>query len=198
MLGFLSTFLAVLFGIVCLLLIGIVLLQKGRGGGLGAAFGGAGSSAFGTKTGDVMTWVTIVLVGLFLLLAMGTVVAMRTAPAMVTTPMFDPSPGPITEETDVFIGTQTRGTTIHYTLDGDEPTKDDKQIPNGGKIVVGPGTTIRARAYRAGWEPSKVAVASYPSEEADANALDTPPADANAPADGDGNALDSADANAAG
>ncbi len=191
MLGFLSTFLAVLFGIVCLLLIGIVLLQKGRGGGLGAAFGGAGSSAFGTKTGDVMTWVTIVLVGLFLLLAMGTVVAMRTAPDEVTTPIFDPPPGPIAEETDVFIGTETRGTTIHYTLNGGEPTKDDKQIPNGGKIVVSPGTTIRARAYRAGWDPSEVGVAFYPKEELDANAVVAPPADANEPVDG-------TDANAAG
>ena len=63
--------LAVLFTIVCIVLIIIVLLQKGRGGGLSAAFGGAGGhSAFGSKTGDVFTWATIVIVGLFLLLAM--------------------------------------------------------------------------------------------------------------------------------
>ncbi|MBN2377319.1 MAG: preprotein translocase subunit SecG [Sedimentisphaerales bacterium] len=63
--------LAVLFVIVCLLLIVIVLLQKGRGGGLSAAFGGAGGqSAFGSKTGDVFTWATIVIVGVFLVLSM--------------------------------------------------------------------------------------------------------------------------------
>ncbi|KPK77195.1 MAG: hypothetical protein AMJ79_04035, partial [Phycisphaerae bacterium SM23_30] len=63
--------LAVFFTIVCIVLIIIVLLQKGRGGGLSAAFGGAGGhSAFGSKTGDVFTWATIVIVGLFLLLAM--------------------------------------------------------------------------------------------------------------------------------
>ena len=62
--------LVVVFAVVCVLLIILVLLQKGRGGGLSAAFGGAGGqSAFGSKTGDVFTWVTIVAAGVFLLLA---------------------------------------------------------------------------------------------------------------------------------
>ena len=56
--------LAIVMIIVSLFLIILVLLQKGRGGGLSAAFGGAGGqSAFGSKTGDVFTWVTIVVVG---------------------------------------------------------------------------------------------------------------------------------------
>ena len=63
--------LAVLFVIVCLALIILVLLQKGRGSGLSAAFGGAGGqSAFGSKTGDVFTWITIGVVALFLLLSL--------------------------------------------------------------------------------------------------------------------------------
>ncbi len=54
---------------VCLLLIIIILLQKGRGGGLSAAFGGGGSgSAFGAKTGDVFTWITVTFAALYLLL----------------------------------------------------------------------------------------------------------------------------------
>ena len=62
--------LAILFFIICVFLILIVLLQKGKGGGLSAAFGGAGGqSAFGSKTGDVFTWVTIVVVAVFFLLA---------------------------------------------------------------------------------------------------------------------------------
>jgi len=62
--------LAVLFFIVCVFLIIIVLLQKGKGGGLSAAFGGAGGqSAFGSKTGDVFTWVTVVTVVIFFVLA---------------------------------------------------------------------------------------------------------------------------------
>lgn len=43
-----------------LFLILVVLLQRGRGGGLAGAFGGAGGqSAFGTKAGDVFTKITI-------------------------------------------------------------------------------------------------------------------------------------------
>ncbi len=56
--------------LVCVLLILVILLQKGRGGGLAGAFGGAGGySAFGAKTGDYFTWITVALAGLFVLVA---------------------------------------------------------------------------------------------------------------------------------
>ncbi len=68
--GFLMKFVAVLFVLVSLALILIVLIQKGRGGGLSAAFGGGGAGGvLGTKTGDFLTWVTIGLVCMFLFLA---------------------------------------------------------------------------------------------------------------------------------
>ncbi len=68
--GLLMNFVAVLFVIVCVVLILVVLIQKGRGGGLSAAFGGGmAGSLLGSKTGDFLTWVTIVLVAVFLLLA---------------------------------------------------------------------------------------------------------------------------------
>ena len=60
---------APLFVICCLVLILIILIQKGRGGGLSAAFGGGGGGLLGSKTGDFLTWVTIVMVGVFLSLA---------------------------------------------------------------------------------------------------------------------------------
>src|SRR2546430_1433115 len=57
------------FIIVCLFMILIVLIQKGRGGGLSGAFGGGGgNTAFGSKTGDVLTWATSIVFGLFLVL----------------------------------------------------------------------------------------------------------------------------------
>ena len=68
--GFLIKAVAVLFVMSAVMLILLILIQKGRGGGLSAAFGGATASGIlGTKTGDFLTWVTIVLVGLFLTLA---------------------------------------------------------------------------------------------------------------------------------
>ncbi len=62
------TLFAFIWGLLALGLILIVLIQKGRGGGIGAAFGGGGgaNSLLGTKTGDFLTWVTICLVSLFL------------------------------------------------------------------------------------------------------------------------------------
>lgn len=59
-----------LFLVLSLFLILLVLIQKGRGGGLSAAFGGVGgNTAFGAKTGDVLTWATSIVFGIFLLLA---------------------------------------------------------------------------------------------------------------------------------
>jgi len=60
------------------LLMFIVLLQRGRGGGLAGAFGGlGGQSAFGTKAGDVFTKITIVLAIIWVALAGVTGFAMR-------------------------------------------------------------------------------------------------------------------------
>lgn len=68
--SFIMNVVAVLFVICCVALILIILIQKGRGGGLSAAFGGGSAGGIlGTKTGDFLTWVTIVLVGVFLMLA---------------------------------------------------------------------------------------------------------------------------------
>ncbi len=67
---FIMKIVAVLFVICCVSLVLIILIQKGRGGGLSGAFGGAmASGILGSKTGDFLTWVTIVLAGVFLTLA---------------------------------------------------------------------------------------------------------------------------------
>jgi len=68
--GFIMTMVAAVFLICSVAMILIILIQKGKGGGLSAAFGGGmASGILGSKTGDFLTWVTIVLAGLFLTLA---------------------------------------------------------------------------------------------------------------------------------
>jgi len=56
----LTAVLNVLLVVTSLFMICLILIQRGKGGGLAGAFGGmGGSSAFGTKAGDVFTRVTI-------------------------------------------------------------------------------------------------------------------------------------------
>lgn len=61
---------AVLLSTISLFLILLVLVQRGRGGGLTGALGGmGGQSAFGTKAGDTFTRVTIVSATVWILAA---------------------------------------------------------------------------------------------------------------------------------
>jgi len=54
-----------------LFLIGVVLIQRGKGGGLAGAFGGVGgSSPFGSKAGDAFTRFTIYVAAFWLLFIM--------------------------------------------------------------------------------------------------------------------------------
>lgn len=77
----LSYLLMTVLMILGLFLIGLILLQRGRGGGLAGAFGGmGGQSAFGTKAGDVFTRITIgVATAWILLCAIGVVVLHNSA-----------------------------------------------------------------------------------------------------------------------
>ncbi|MCK4752382.1 MAG: preprotein translocase subunit SecG [Planctomycetes bacterium] len=68
--SFIMKVVAVLFVICSVVLVLIILVQKGKGGGLSGAFGGGmASGILGSKTGDFLTWVTMALVGVFLILA---------------------------------------------------------------------------------------------------------------------------------
>jgi len=68
--GFILRIFAAVFILCSVILVLVILIQKGKGGGLTAALGGGmASGILGSKTGDFLTWVTIVLVGVFLSLA---------------------------------------------------------------------------------------------------------------------------------
>jgi preprotein translocase subunit SecG len=68
-------FVTAFYVLVCFLLLTVVLLQRGKGGDIAAAFGGGGSqTAFGARAGaSVLTRATTVLAALFMLgsLALG-------------------------------------------------------------------------------------------------------------------------------
>jgi protein translocase SecG subunit len=155
--GILTGFLVVLFIIICVLLVLCILLQKGRGGGLSAAFGGAGS-AFGTKTGDMFTWVTIVLTAIFLVLVLVLVWCYRGEIYPVATPMFSPVPtGQETEAVDVTISVDSSKAEVFYSIDN----ADFAPYVAGTLITVEPGQTLRAYADEPGFHRSETAVATY-------------------------------------
>jgi preprotein translocase subunit SecG len=64
----------VFLGLMALFLILIVLVQRGRGGGLTGALGGpGGQSAFGSKAGDLFTKITVWTAGLWILSCIGSI-----------------------------------------------------------------------------------------------------------------------------
>jgi preprotein translocase subunit SecG len=62
----LGILLLVIFSIASLLLIVIVLMQDEQGEGLGGLFGGGSATPFGSRSGNVLTKLTSILAGIFL------------------------------------------------------------------------------------------------------------------------------------
>ncbi len=67
----LTVFLYVLVVIAAILLIGLILLQPAKSGGMGAAFGGVGESVFGGKASNHLTKATVYLTAIFFIIALG-------------------------------------------------------------------------------------------------------------------------------
>ena len=86
--------LALFFVLTSVFMILVVLIQRPRGGGLSGAFGGAGGSAqaaFGAKTGDMLTWVTVVCFAAFLTLSIGLTWAVQGEKRVEPTATFIPA-----------------------------------------------------------------------------------------------------------
>jgi len=70
-LSVLITLATVVLVVNCFLMLGVILLQRGRGGGLASAFGGLGAeAAFGTRAATLAQKITVVCAVVFLLLSM--------------------------------------------------------------------------------------------------------------------------------
>jgi preprotein translocase subunit SecG len=69
--GILGIVLLVFFVIVAVLLVLLVLAQNEEGDSLGGIFAGGGGSAFGSRSGNVLTRATTILGALFLVISLG-------------------------------------------------------------------------------------------------------------------------------
>ncbi len=132
-----ETFLIVLMVLTAIFLIALVLVQKGRGGGLAGALGGmGGQSAFGAKAGDLFTRVTVIVAGFWIVLSIGTFyyISHRGGPLNVqgAAPGIEPQPG--TTESGAGAGekpaTGQEPTASEKPAAGQEPAAGEKPAPS--------------------------------------------------------------------
>ncbi|MDR3167236.1 MAG: preprotein translocase subunit SecG [Treponema sp.] len=76
--GVLSILLLVFFVIIAVLLILLVLVQNEEGDNLGGIFAGGSGTAFGSRSGNVLTRATTILGALFLVISFGLALLNRT------------------------------------------------------------------------------------------------------------------------
>ena len=70
------------------------------------------------------------------------------------TPSLSPSGGSYSTSQSVTVNLTTTGATIHYTLDGLEPTELDATVAAGASVTVASSATLKAKAFKTGWTPS--------------------------------------------
>lgn len=133
-----TNLLVVFFLLVCVGMILIVLIQRPQGGGLSGAFGaggggaGAGQTAFGTKTGDVLTWSTVAIFFIFLLTAIGLNFIARpdTSGATTQPTLVDPEQQPPPEDPAATPDVPGEEPVIETTPDPTDPDPDALPPPS--------------------------------------------------------------------
>jgi len=50
---------------------------------------------------------------------------------------------------------------LHYTLDGNDPTESDPAVAAGSMLYISESGPLKVRGWRTGWDPSNVATATY-------------------------------------
>jgi parallel beta-helix repeat protein len=81
----------------------------------------------------------------------------------IATPAFSPDGGMYDSDRQVTITCATPDAVIHYTTNGLDPTESDAVVASGNSVTIGvfPPTTLKAKAFKAGWPPSGVKVGVY-------------------------------------
>ncbi len=179
--------------ILSLFLVLLILVQRGRGGGLTGALGGpGGQSAFGTKAGDLFTRITsFVALGWIALCAFTMwLMGPHLPPAQAIAPSVSASPAGNTSSTKDLIDLGTPKAT-----DATAPAKTDSAAPANETTLTAPETkpseTKPADAPAAETKPAETKPADAPETEtpaaetpaAEASATETPAAEAPAAAE---------------
>lgn len=161
-----------------LFLILLVLVQRGRGGGLTGALGGpGGQSAFGTKAGDLFTRITIGVATAWIFLCAAAVFFLK-APALPSTGLGDTA---IIAPADASAGTAAQPETTTPAAGG--ITDDTVTTPAVDPAGVNPADDAEAAASQTDSEPED-------SEETPASDSDETPEN---PASGDNDATTPSD-----
>lgn len=79
----------------------------------------------------------------------------------VATPTFGVTPGTYTQDQTVALNCATSGASVHYTTNGLDPTQGDPSVAPGGTVALNLPVTLKARAFKAGMNPSSVTSGAY-------------------------------------
>lgn len=140
-----SGLLNVLIVVCSLFMICLVLIQRGRGGGLAGAFGGAGgSSAFGTKAGDVFTRITIITAGIWFLMAMILVFINNQAPVSAGAGLSGGDSGRTVPVTTAGSQPPAAGTAAGKTANTVQPRTPEQPATGSGPVAPAPDLPVPA------------------------------------------------------
>jgi preprotein translocase subunit SecG len=161
-----SYFLLTLLLIVGLFLIAVILLQRGRGGGLAGAFGGlGGQSAFGTRAGDTFTWITVGTVVFWIILAAAAGRSIRS----------DMEGQFLGRESDEVKLAPARSTGSESDLDGGSSAKSkDSDLPEMQDFPVGPAPKNKPEGRAGGPGPAASGPRTEESKSAPAESEQSP------------------------
>lgn len=82
-----------------------------------------------------------------------------TEPQTCANPLFSQTSGTYNNELFVTISCETPGAVIRYTTNGSDPTESSNMYSGG--FTINASTTLKAKAFKSGWNPSTTTSASY-------------------------------------
>jgi parallel beta-helix repeat protein len=77
------------------------------------------------------------------------------------TPTFSPNGGAYNTDKSAIVSCTEPDCVIHYTTNGEIPTEDDPVIASGSSIAIDRTMILKAKAWKAGYEPSSVKSANF-------------------------------------